>query len=73
MKTELAVSATENFITENGQLLVIISTVKSDGQLVLISVGFSTCNKLTVGNDKVMGIDGHVLLITELDSTFNND
>jgi hypothetical protein len=47
MKTELAISATKNFVTEDWQLLVIVSTMKSDGQFVLIPVGLSTSNEFT--------------------------
>jgi hypothetical protein len=73
MKTELAISATKNFVTEDWQLLVIVSTMKSDGQFVLIPVGLSTSNELTACNDEVTGINGHRFFITELYSTFDND
>jgi hypothetical protein len=73
MKTELAVSAAKNLITENGQLFVIKSTVKSNRQLFLIPVGLSTSNELTTRNDKVMGVDGHIFFVTELNSSLDNN
>jgi hypothetical protein len=72
MKAELAISATKDFATENGQLFVIESTMKSDGQFILIPVGLSTSNEFTASNDEVMSIDSHVFFITELNSTLHD-
>ena len=73
VKTELAVSASKNFVTKNRKLFVIVITMKSDCKFVLISVGFSTSNELTSNDDKVMSINGHVKLVTELDLAFDDN
>ncbi len=73
MKTEFAISATKDFVAENGQLFVIVSTMKSDGQFILIPVGLSPSNEFTTNNEEVMSIESHVFFITELNSTLHND
>ncbi len=73
METKLTVSATQDLVTKDGQLLIIEATMKRNCQLSLIPVGFGTSNKLSTTDDEVTSIDGHVDLVTELDFTFDDD
>lgn len=73
METEFTIPATKDFVTENRQLFVVVTTMESDSEFVLIPVGLGSCNELPSADDEVMGIERCVGFIAELDSAFNDD
>jgi hypothetical protein len=57
---ELAIHASEDLVAEVGQLLIVVSSVQSNGQLVLVRLVFETCSELAADEDEIVGVDGDV-------------
>lgn len=73
METELTVPAAKDFVSENGELFIVVITMESDCKFALISVGLGTGNKLTSDDDEIMSIDCHVDFVAELDFAFHDN
>ena len=74
MHVEFAIFATDHLVAEGGKLFYIIITIESKGEFMLIRVLRFSCSELSSVEQKVTGIEGHVLLVRKYDvPTLNND
>lgn len=63
MQIEFAVSASNHLIAEDGQLLIVVASIESEGKFMLVRGGGSSSSEFTAIHYEIIAVESHILLI----------